>query len=211
METTKILKGAVKNWYFVLLAGILFISAGLWAIIFPHQSITALAIIFSLTLLVSGILEIIFSISNKDIISSWGWALALGVIKLVIGLLLLMNPAISALTLAFYIGFVILFRSLAAIVIAFDLKKYYLLQWGNLLALGIIGFILSILLLINLHFTTVAIVVCLGLALIVSGAISIYSSLKLKKIKSLLAKVSSDLVSRYEAIEKEVEDILKGE
>jgi len=199
MEITKILKGAVKNWYFVLLAGILFIGAGLWAIIFPHQSITALAFIFSLTLLISGILEIVFSVSNKDIIGSWGWSLVLGVIKLIIGILLLINPAISALTLAFYIGFVILLRSLAALVIAFDLKKYYLLQWGNFLALGIIGCILSILLLINLHFTTVALVVCLGLALLVSGVISIYSSLKLKKLNQLATKISSDLASRYEA------------
>ncbi len=211
METIKILKGGIKNWYFVLLAGILLIGVGLWALIFPHQSVTALAIIFSLTFLASGILETIFSISNKNIIGSWGWALALGIIKLIIGLLLLINPAISALTLAFYIGFVILFRSLAAIVISFDLKKYYVLQWGNLLALGIIGFILSILLLVNPHFTAIATVVCLGLALIVSGAISVYSSLKLKKIKSLATKISSDLVSRYEAIEKEIEDILKGE
>lgn len=211
MDTIKTYKSIIKNWHLILLTGILLIGVGLWAIIFSHQSITALAIIFSLTFLVSGLLETIFSISNKDVISNWGWALVLGIIKLVIGFLLLINPSISILTLAFYVGFVILFRSLATIVLSFNLKNYHILQWGNLLAMGIIGFILSILLLINPHFTATAIVVCLGLALIVSGAISIYSSLKLKKVKSLVKKVSSDLMSRYEAIKKEFEDIFKEE
>jgi len=200
----------VKYWYLVLLVGIILIAVGLWAIIFSHQSIPVVAIVFSLTFLFAGLFETIFSISNKDFIMNWGWGLALGVIKLIIGLLLLLNPAVSALTLAFYVGFIILFRSLSAIIIALDLKNYSVMKWGNLLALGIIGFVLSILLLINPHFTTLAIVVCLGLSLIVSGTISIYLSLKLKKFKSAVEKISSNLVSRYEEIRNEIRDIFRG-
>jgi len=39
---------------------------------------------------------------------------------------------------------------------------------------------------------------------------SIYFSLKLKKIKERAQKISSDLMSRYEAIRKEIEDIFRG-
>jgi len=75
----------------------------------------------------------------------------------------------------------ILFRSLSAIIIALDLKRYRILQWGNLLGLGIIGFVLALLLLFNPHLAVMTIIVCISLSLIVSGIVSIYLSLKIRK------------------------------
>ncbi len=211
MNSIKIIKQTINYWYFSLLAGILLVGVGLWAIIFPRHSIIAVAIVFALTFLIVGLFETVFAISNRKGMINWGWGLALGIINLLIGILLLANPGISALTLAFYADFVILFQSLSAIIIAFDLKNYRILQWGNLFALGMTGLIIAILLLLNPNFTNVVIVVFLGLSLIIDGVISIYFSLKLKQIKSLAKKASSDLIQRYEAIEKEIENIFKGE
>lgn len=209
MNPIKLIKNTIKYWYLILLAGIILILVGLWAIIFSQQSIVLIAIVFSLTFLFTGFFEAVFAILNRGAMNNWGWGLVLGIIKLVFGGLLIANPNISVLTLALFVGFMVLFLSLAAIVVAFDLKRYFVLDWGNLLALGIVGLIFSCLLLINLHFTTAAIVVCLSFSLIINGVISIYSSLKLKNIKSFAQKISSDLISRYEEIEKEVEDVFR--
>jgi len=81
------------------------IGVGLWAIIFSSQSITAIAVVFSLTFLIVGLFETIFAISNINELDGWGWELALGIIKFVLGLILLINPHISALTLAFTSAF----------------------------------------------------------------------------------------------------------
>jgi len=210
MNNIVMIKNSVKYWYLVLVAGIISIGVGLWVMIFPRESITVTALVFVLTFLITGLFETIFAIANRNAMTNWGWELALGILNLIIGVLLLLNPAISVLTLAFYVGFVILFHSLAAIIIAFDLKRYLILQWGNLLAMGIIGFILAVLLLVNPSLTTMAVVIFLGLALIIGGTMSIYFSLKLKKIKERAQKISSDLMSRYEAIRKEIEDIFRG-
>lgn len=210
MNNIVMIKNSVKYWYLVLVAGIISIGVGLWVMIFPRESITVTALVFVLTFLITGLFETIFAIANRNAMTNWGWELALGILNLIIGVLLLLNPAISVLTLAFYVGFVILFHSLAAIIIAFDLKRYLILQWGNLLAMGIIGFILAVLLLVNPSLTTMVVVIFLGLALIIGGTMSIYFSLKLKKIKERAQKISSDLMSRYEAIRKEIEDIFRG-
>jgi len=101
----------------------------------------------------------------------------------------LFHPAVSALTLAFCVGLIFFFHSLGAIIIAFDLKRYLILEWGNLLAIGIIGFIASVILLINPHLTSIAIVIFLGISLIIGGAISIYSSLKLRKLNRIQEKI----------------------
>jgi len=210
MNNIVMIKNSVKYWYLVLVAGIISIGVGLWVMIFPRESITVTALVFVLTFLITGLFETIFAIANRNAMTNWGWELALGILNLIIGVLLLLNPAISVLTLAFYVGFVILFHSLAAIIIAFDLKRYLILQWGNLLAMGIIGFILAVLLLVNPSLTTMVVIIFLGLALIIGGIMSIYFSLKLKKIKERAQKISSDLMSRYEAIRKEIEDIFRG-
>jgi len=210
MNNIVMIKNSVKYWYLVLVVGIISIGVGLWVMIFPRESITVTALVFVLTFLITGLFETIFAIANRNAMTNWGWGLALGILNLIIGVLLLLNPAISVLTLAFYVGFVILFHSLAAIIIAFDLKRYLILQWGNLLAMGIIGFILAVLLLVNPSLTTMVVIIFLGLALIIGGTMSIYFSLKLKKIKERAQKISSDLMSRYEAIRKEIEDIFRG-
>lgn len=205
----KIIKNTINYWYFTLIVGILLIGVGLWAIIFPHQSIFVIAIVFALTFLIVGLFETIFAVSNKEEMINWGWGLAFGIINLLIGILLLANPGISVLVLAFYVGFLIFFQSIGVIVLALDLKNYRILQWGNLLGIGILGLILALVLLLNPNFTNLVIVIFLGLSLIIDGVIHIYLSLKLKKIKSKAKKLSSDLISRYEAIEREIEDIFK--
>ena len=67
---------AVKNWWLSLILGILYIIVALCLLFAPGSSYIALSVIFSISMLISGIIEIIFSISNRRGISSWGWYLA---------------------------------------------------------------------------------------------------------------------------------------
>ena len=64
---------AVKNWWLSLILGILYIIVALCLLFAPGSSYIALSVIFSISMLISGIIEIIFSISNRRSISSWGW------------------------------------------------------------------------------------------------------------------------------------------
>ena len=77
---------AVKNWWMSLLLGLLYIAVALCLLFAPVSSYVALSVIFSISILVSGILEIFFAVGNKKIINSWGWYLAGGIIDLLIGI-----------------------------------------------------------------------------------------------------------------------------
>lgn len=55
---------SVKNWWTSLLLGIVYIIVALWLMFSPLSSYVALSIVFSISMLISGILEIIFSLSN---------------------------------------------------------------------------------------------------------------------------------------------------
>lgn len=115
---------AIKHWYLPLIVGIIFIALGILVLFTPMESYLALAFIFSISFLVSGISEIIFAISNRKQMEGWGWNLSIGILTVLLGIVLINNPAISIVTLPFVVGFVVLFRSIMAISTSLDMRNY---------------------------------------------------------------------------------------
>jgi uncharacterized membrane protein HdeD (DUF308 family) len=186
----KSVKESLKHWYLFLIVGILLIGTGIWTITSPVESYMALSTIFSLTFLISGIIEIVFAFLNKERIDNWGWTLVFGFLNALIGIMLLTNPLISATTLPIYVGFLIMFRSFGAIGTALDLKNYGNLEWGSLMLIGVISLFFSFFLIWNPLFTGISIIIWTGLALISSGIFNIYLSIKIRNIHKKIQKLS---------------------
>ena len=207
-RSLKTVKNSIKYWYIPLIVGLIFVGVGIWVFRTPLESYVALAFIFSISFLVSGFFEIYFAISNREELDNWGWTLTLGIVSAIVGVLLLMNPEVSKITLPFYVGFVLLFRSVFAIGASIDLKNYYVMDWGYLMAIGILGVIFSFILLWNPLFAGITLVFWTALLFIVNGIYSIYFSFKLKKLHDLPNKISSDLKNKYEEIENQIHEEL---
>lgn len=184
---------AVKYWYIPLITGLILVGVGLWTFTSPMESYVALSIIFSVSFLVSGLMESFFAISNRKTMKNWGWSLALGILTLIVGFLLIRDPEMSMATLPFYVGFMLMFRSAGAIGYAFDLKDSKVLDWGNLLAVGILGLLFSFILIWNPAFAGLNLVVWTGLAFIFSGFFSIYLSIRLGKLHKKGKKIKEKL------------------
>jgi uncharacterized membrane protein HdeD (DUF308 family) len=185
-EAIKSIKDTIKHWYLPLILGIIFIATGIWAIITPAATYLSLAILFSVTFFVTGILEIIFSISYKKQLDGWGWSLAAGILNTIVGVLLVLYPQISILTLPIFVGFVVLYRSMLAVAWSIELKKYKVSNWGWLLFTGILGVIFSFFLIWNPLFAGLTVAIFTGIALITIGIFHIHFSIELKKLKSNL-------------------------
>ncbi len=195
---------AVKNWYLPLLAGLVLIAIGIWTFANPEDTYVALATLFALSFAITGFFESLFSINNRDILDGWGWTLVMGLLTLLVGVVMLMKPEISQLTLPFYIGFVVLFRSFQAISVAIDLRNFRVMAWGNLMVLGVLGVILGFILLWNPLFAGLSAVIWTGMAFIVAGVFNVVLSFRLKKLHDLPHKITKELVDRYNALEKEI-------
>lgn len=166
-----------------MLTGLLFIVTGVITFANPQGSYLALAIFFSVAFLVGGIFEIIFAISNRKEIDGWGWTLVLGILTAIVGGMLVARPDVSMATLPFYVGFVLMFRSFSAIATAMDLKNYGILDWGNMMVLGVLGTLFSFFLIFNPVFGGLTIVFWTGIGFLVLGIYSIYMSFRLRKLK----------------------------
>lgn len=123
-QIIKTLNHVTKHWYPSLILGILFIITGILVLRTPVESYLALSILFSVTFFVNGISEIVYSISNRKQLDNWGWVLAGGVVDMLFGIWLISSPLVSITVLPFFIGFMLLFRSFAAIGFAVDLKSF---------------------------------------------------------------------------------------
>jgi uncharacterized membrane protein HdeD (DUF308 family) len=103
--------------------GLLFIVAGIMALLSPFQTFGILALLIGWYLLFKGICDIIFSIVERDVLSLWGVLLAAGIIELVIGAWAIGYPGRSAWLLVLWIGIGALVRGVTEIVFAFKLRS----------------------------------------------------------------------------------------
>ncbi len=202
----KSIRNAIKHWYIHLFVGLFFIAVSVIAFMWPANSFLTLAILFSLSFLIGGFSEVVFSFTNRHQLENWGWSLAFGIITAIVGILLLANPTLSMATLAFYVGFVVLFRSIAAISFAVDIKRYGSPNWGGLLTLGILGAVFSFILLWNPVFAGMSVVILISLSFLFAGLFNIYFSFQLKKLHKTSRKLSTKLRERVEKLEKEIRD-----
>jgi len=170
-------KSVIKHWYLLLIVGIIFLAAGIWVMCTPLSTYLALSIVFSISFLIAGLMEVTFAISNRTTMKGWEWTLVYGLANLVIGCILIYNPLISITTLPIYVGFVVLFRSFFVIGAGLDSGNN-----GGLIFLGILGVIFGSILLWDPSLAGLSLVAWTSIALITAGVYGIYYSFQLKKL-----------------------------
>lgn len=200
------IKNSVKHWYIPLIVGILFVILSIAVFTSPLSSLLALSIFFALSFLFSGLSEVFFSITNRNTLPNWGWSLAFGILTTIIGFSLVVHPGLSISVLAFYIGFLLLFRSIASISFALDVKKYGSKNWGSLLAFGILGALASLFLIWNPLFTGIGLTILMAVSILFAGLFSIFLALQLRKIHVHGRNISSKLKERYDDLMEEIRD-----
>lgn len=189
-----------------MLIGILFIGTGIYSFVSPTSAYEALAIVFSISFLLSGLSEIAFAVSNKDEMDNWGWTFAFGLLTTIVGFMLVFNPILSFEVFAYYIGFLVLFRAISGFSIAFELKNYGSKNWVITLLFSIFATIFALIILSIPELAGLTAVIWMGVGLIMIGLIAVFFSIQLKKIKDFHGKIPNELREKYEQVRKEIEE-----
>lgn len=208
-EIIKSIKNKIKNWWIPLIVGIVFILTGIYTLLNPDVSYISLSIIFSVSLLFSGLSEIFFSLSNRKEMDNWGWIFAYGILTTVIGIILIAHPLITLEVFSMYISFLILFRAISGISFSFDIKELGVDNWWVSLITSIILLFFAITAIIFPTLAGLTAVYWVGMGMILAGFISIHYSLRLKQIKDLPDRISDDLKNRYEHFRNEINTYFK--
>jgi uncharacterized membrane protein HdeD (DUF308 family) len=108
------------RWAHVLM-GIVFLFAACWSFASPFGAFWALAAIFGLLLIFRGSLDLVTSISSREINPGWWLGMVAGVLEILLGFWVSQQefPA-RALLLLIWVGFFALFRGFSDILLAFE-------------------------------------------------------------------------------------------
>ena len=192
-STLKEIRSEIKYWWVLLLLGIVFIGMGVVVFANPLASYVTLAVFFAVGMIFSGVFQFWFAIANSEEIDGWGWQIALSIMELILGIVLIFNLDLTIAILPFYVGFWLLFRSVALIGFSFDLKSDGILDWGYYLVFGLSLVLLSWFIILNPLFGGLTIVTWTGIALVVAGVAHIILSFKFKKLRKEIGKTETEL------------------
>lgn len=166
------------NWL-LLLSGALAIFAGFYVMAHPAASLASFALIFAFTLLFNGIAEIInvFRAENRN-----GWTLFSGILTVIIALSLLGGSFLDLVFLMPYLfGFWALFTAIIRILASFALRKVDSAAANLVLITGILGLVISLLMMSSPLFMAEFVVYLVAFVLIFQGISSIVFYFKAKK------------------------------
>lgn len=169
-----------KYWWLALVKGILLILLAFFVFRHPVDALVGVAIYIGFTLLLTGIVEIMGSIAVKDIVPKWGWGLFGGILDVIFGIILLSNPALSAATFPFIIGFWIIFYGVMTFAGSFTEKRNGNTNWWIGVLYGLLSIFIGFMITNNLMVGIMAITWWMGLGFLLAGIINITIGISLK-------------------------------
>jgi uncharacterized membrane protein HdeD (DUF308 family) len=153
-------------WY--LIQGVLLVVAGIFAIIYPVISSVAVIVLLGWLLIISGVVQGLSLIGARHVPHFWLQLISF-VLAIVIGVLFLREPAEGLLTVTLLLIVFFMMEGISKVVFALTIKPFP--NWGWVLASGLVGIALSLILWASLPVTAVWLVgLLLGLELISVGA-----------------------------------------
>lgn len=163
-ETVKAELREHKTWYTI--QAVVMIVVGAIAVIYPLVSSTALALVLGWLFLFGGVAQAIGLIGAGKVPNFW-LHLVSALLGIVVGLILVMNPAVAVGTLTFMM--IVYLIAAGTVKIAFSLSVRPLRNWGWILLAGVLSVVLGVYLMFYPVVAMVTIGLFLGLQLIAEG------------------------------------------
>jgi uncharacterized membrane protein HdeD (DUF308 family) len=164
-------------WY--LVEGVLLVVAGILAIIYPVISSAAVIVLLGWLLIASGVLQGLSLIGARQVPHFWLQLISV-ILAILIGFLFLRDPTQGLMTLALLLIIFFMMEGISKVVFALTIRPFP--NWGWVLASGLVGILLALILWASLPVTAVWLIgVLLGVNLISIGAAIAYLAWHVRK------------------------------
>ena len=164
-------------WY--LVQGVLLMVAGFLAIIYPAISSVAVIVLLGWLLIISGALQGISLIGAGQVPHFWLQLISV-ILAVLIGFLFLRDPEQGLLTITLLLIVFFMIEGISKIVFALTIRPFP--NWGWVLASGLVGIALSVLLWASLPVTALWLIgLLMGIELISIGAATAYMAWKIRQ------------------------------
>ena len=173
----------IRHWWLYMLCGILCVAAGITVFAFPVGSYMTLGLIFGFLMLIVGVLQLIVAASSGNFFAMRGYLIVGGILDIILGLFLCINPSVKMLLMPILLGIWMLYHSFIIMALGGDMATFNVSGSGWVVAGGVLLMLFSIFILVNpMSAGVTAIVVLTGLGLIIFGILLCVLSVTLRNI-----------------------------
>jgi uncharacterized membrane protein HdeD (DUF308 family) len=159
-----------ENWHLLLIEGVILALLGAAAIVIPQTATLAVALLLSWLFLISGIVGLFTTFMMRQAPGFW-WSLFSAIVAIAAGVMLLVWPAASVVSLTLLLIFFFILEGVATIMYALEHKRELSGRWGLLLLSGIVDLILAAILFAGLPQTAAwALGLLVGINMLFGGA-----------------------------------------
>jgi uncharacterized membrane protein HdeD (DUF308 family) len=126
-----------------------------------------------------GIIFIVAGVGGRRRMESWGWYIFMGILSILAGIIVFLDPFAAALAMVYLFGCWMLLAGIASIAIAIALRRSIQGEGWYILA-GIITIVFSILILLNPLSGALTLTLLFGINVLVNGVFLISLAIRLK-------------------------------
>ena len=164
-------------WY--LIEGLLLIAAGILAVIYPVMSSTAVIVLLGWLLIISGALQGFSLLGARHVPHFWLQLISV-ILAVMIGFLFLRDPGQGLQTITLLVIVFFMIEGISKVVFALTIRPFP--NWGWVLASGVVGILLSLILWASLPVTAVWLIgLLMGIELISVGAAIAYLAWQVRR------------------------------
>ena len=169
-------------WWEMTLRGIVALLFGAAAIFWPHLTLATLVLLFSIFILISGILELLSGLTSMGKGTRWYLRVVIGILELGVGVYLVRHQAVAFNTFILLVGFILILRGVIEAVASLLDESLTVAQKTINFIMGLVAFVVGIVILQEPQKNGVAFVWVLGIFAFVTGILDIAMAVDIKHI-----------------------------
>ena len=171
-----------RNWWLLLVRGIVAILFGVMVWVLPGISLAFLVLFFGAYALVDGILGAWIAVAGRKEYEDWWDLLLWGFVGIGMGVLTFVAPGVTALALVFFIAGWAIATGVLEIVVAIRLRREIEGEWLLILG-GLVSVLLGILLMLRPGVGALALVWLIGMYAIIFGLVLVILAFKTRSFR----------------------------
>ena len=98
-------RGSESHWVWHIVQGVVSVIAGIVAFVWPGVTVLAIPFVIAFWSIVNGVAEVVESFAmRRRGARTWGWMLAAGIVSVLFGIVLTIQPGAALITLLWFVG-----------------------------------------------------------------------------------------------------------
>ena len=185
MTTFPIANALAKNWWVLLIRGLLAVVFGILAFVLSGSTLLTLVLLYGIYALADGLTA--FWVGGRS--RAW-WLLLVGVLGIIVGILTFIYPGITAVALLYLIAGWAIVRGIFEIIAAIQLRKEISYEWMLVLG-GILSILFGVVLIVNPAAGALAMISVIGAYALVFGLVMIVLAFRLRGLPKRLERLGA--------------------